>query len=116
MNGLKHTTKELEVYIQHEGTLRISGATSPHSAAAHGVARYDQDKVVELVCIGANANHQASKAMGVLRDSILTKAGVGKVEVAFIPLRYKTVTVSEGKPHEKDCNVWRMVVIQCEDQ
>lgn len=102
---------EIQQYVSHEGTLRISGKTTPAAAARHLVERYIEGLTkIDLVVIGANANQQGSKVMCAARDK-LKEAIPSKVEVAFVPMRFLTSTVTGGQQTLKDCVVYRLIII-----
>ena len=108
--------RNFPIYVPHPGTVKISGSTPPRSAGSCAYFFLQQNKQVDFFCIGANANQQATKSMGVFlqlvnRDDAYKKAGLS---VAFQPLRFKTITkdATTQQEEEKDCTVWRTFLVQ----
>ena len=102
---------EIETYVSHEGTIRISGSTVPKKAGK--CARHFLERgitPIDFFCIGANANQQATKAMGVF--SYMTKNYDG-LEIAFQPLRFMVETIDPTSQQKelKDAIVWRCVLL-----
>lgn len=74
----------------------------------------DKKMPLDFMCIGAVANYQASKAIVQFRQLIFD--GDMGFDIDVVPLRYLTITEDEtGKKEEKDCFVWRVTYIQCND-
>ena len=101
----------LPLYSSHSGTVRVSGTTVPKRCAncAHFyLLRGVSD--IDFFCIGANANQQAMKAMGMFmlraekEDPLLV--------VSFKPLRFQTNATNPktGAQEVIDCTVWRTVL------
>jgi hypothetical protein len=104
---------EIPQYVEHQGTVKISGSTIPHKAGscAFFFLRAGCLKV-EFLCIGANANQQASKAMGVFMSLVERDRDFDGRTVAFQPLRFQTETTDlEGRKMIKDCMVWRTLLV-----
>lgn len=99
------------MYECHEGTVRISGKTSPRSAGFCAFV-YLQKGVspIDFFYIGGNAGQQAMKAMSVFAFIVHQESGA---IVAFRPLRYMTITVDvlTGEKKEKDATVWRTIIV-----
>ena len=105
---------EIPEYVPTEGTVKISGATLPKPAGKCAFHYLEKGIFpVDFHCIGANANQQAMKAMGVFLYMV-NSAYQGKMSVAFQPMRFRTSTIDPTTqlPRDKDCVVWRTVVIQ----
>lgn len=96
-------------YIRHEGTLVIAGDTDPAKAgrcAAHFLNKGQLP--IDFLCIGVEANQQATKSMGFFRG-LLIDAKLN-LDVSFVPLRYSTTTVDDyGNESLKDCVAWRAI-------
>lgn len=103
-------------YTPHEGTVKISGSTTPRSAGKCAYYYLGRGLKVEFFCIGANANQQAMKAMGIFMNLVNNdpKYQDTKVSVAFQPLRFTTDTVIQGSEQhkDKDATVWRTYLVQ----
>lgn len=103
-------SNEIPLYQSHLGTLRISGSTAPRKA---GMCAYhylnEGVESVEFFCIGANANHNAMKSMGIFMLAVEAETNK-QVTISFQPRRYRTVVVEEGQESFKDCVVWRTVI------
>ena len=97
-------------YREHEGTVKVAGATIPDKAASCAFACLMRDRdLIEFLCIGANANQQATKAMWSFRQSVLNSPQLPKgTDVAFVPFR---VAVQIGDK-EKDATAWRVLLLQ----
>jgi len=104
-----------EVYTEHEGTVRVSGSTLPKQAACCAYS-YLQKGIerIDFFYIGANAGHQAMKAMTIL--SFMIRGELQDIGcVCFEPIRVLTNTVDmlgSGEVKEKDATVWRVVLIR----
>jgi hypothetical protein len=104
-----------ELYIEHAGTVRVSGKTLPKTAAccAYGYLQRGIEKI-EFFYIGANAGHQAMKAMTIFSHMVRTELSQAG-SVAFLPLRVLTKTDDgTGKLTEKDATVWRAILFKGE--
>lgn len=105
---------ELEEYKPHEGTIKISGSTSPLGAgkcAFHFLTRGVDP--IDFFCIGAAANQQATKSMGVFLHMVEHDERSKGSTVAFKPYRYKTLA-KDGEGNEmrfKDCTVWKTIIV-----
>jgi stage V sporulation protein SpoVS len=102
-----------KIYVIHEGTIKVSGGTLPKTAAGcayHYLQRGIQ--TIEFFYIGANAGHQAVKAMTIFSHIIRRELNdIG--EVAFVPTRVIALTDDgTGKKTEKDATVWKTVLIK----
>ena len=104
---------DLNYYTELKGTIRIAGGTQPKNAGLcafhylqHGLSPID------FMCIGANANQQATKAMGVFRHIVENSEDFKTVEVAFQPMLFKTPTKDNatGVMQDKNVTVWRTVL------
>lgn len=100
----------IPLYRSHPGTLRISGSTTPRKAGLCAF-HYLHENVpsIEFLAIGANANHNATKAMGIFLLKVEEEMR-GEVTISFQPRRYKTIVDEAGKSVPKDCVVWETVI------
>lgn len=103
-----------EHYTEHEGTVRVSGKTTPKSAACCAFA-YVQKGVepIDFFYIGANAGHQAMKAMTTFAHMVSQELQL-KGTVAFIPIRVmaRTTDPITNLSADKDATVWRAVMVK----
>jgi hypothetical protein len=107
-------TEDLEEYVSHDATIRIAGSTLPLRAgkcAYHFLERGLSP--IEFFCIGAAANQQATKSMGVFLYMVENSMRSQNMTVAFKPYRFRTSARDEGSAEmrDKDCTVWRTVII-----
>ena len=106
---------DLVLYVPHEGTLRVSGTTIP-GKCAHCALHYLEKghPIIDFFCIGANANQQAMKAMGIFMNLVERNLPDAKYSVAFQPLRFKTETDNQTTHLRefKDSTVWRTILIK----
>lgn len=104
------------VYIEHEGTLRISGESMPRLIAqsVHTLISRDVQRI-ELFYIGGNAGQQATKAMTIVAYQVFHESG-GKFNALFHPLRVLTATTdpNTGAVKQKDASVWLLVLVHSE--
>lgn len=115
MNDLKedYGLYKIERYIPHNGTIKIAGHTLPKSAGRCAIHYLEQGNFpIDFMCIGANANQQATKAMGVFSHIVKTSESFKGMEVAFQPLMFTTETEDPLTKEKKDksATVWRTVV------
>jgi hypothetical protein len=110
MSQHQNGQEPIPLYKSHEGTLRISGSTVPRRAGLCAF-HYLHEKVpsVEFLAIGANANHNAMKAMGIFLKKV-EEENNGEVTVSFQPRRYKTVVYEGNESKLTDCVVWYTVI------
>lgn len=103
MNG------ELPKYNRTEGTVIIAGDTDPIKAGKCAAHFFNKNLFpIDFLCIGVEANQQATKTMGFFRN-LLLEAGLN-IDVSFTPLRFTTLTTDEnGEEGFKDCIAWRSV-------
>lgn len=102
---------EVEIYVPHDGTIKISGATIPKRAGKCAYHFLERGlPIIDFFCIGANANQQAMKSMGVFLH--MTKKYM-QVEVSFQPLRYLVQITNKvtNAIEIKDSVVWRVVIL-----
>jgi stage V sporulation protein SpoVS len=102
-----------EYYIEHEGTVRVSGSTLPKKAAGCAYAYLQNGfENIEFFFIGANAGHQATKAMTIFSFTVrneLQDSGT----IAFEPRRVMVQTRERGgKTIDKDATVWRVIIVK----
>lgn len=101
-------------YALHPGTIKVSGSTLPRQAGSCALHFLDRlMDPIDFICIGANANQQAVKAIGVFSELFHERFGQDGSFLAFRPLR---VSVSarnfDGSFQLKDATVWRTVVVK----
>jgi hypothetical protein len=102
-------------YVDHPGTIKIAGGTLPKGAGWCAFCYLSRGiSPIDFMCIGANANQQATKAMGVFRFLVETKSEFVQMEVAFQPLLFKTET---SDPVTKDVRlksvtIWRTITLE----
>ena len=103
------------LYADHPGTIKIAGATSP-KGAGWCAFRYLQKSLlpIDFMCIGANANQQATKAMGIFCFIVNNAEEFNTVEVAFQPLMFRTSTTDPITKQVKDKSVtiWRTLILE----
>lgn len=104
-----------EIYVPHEGTLRVSGITNPRKCGRCAHFYLNQGvKIIDFFCIGANANQQAMKSMGIFMVLVKKEMESKGISVAFQPLRFRTETVNQSTQEMefKDSTVWRTVIVK----
>ena len=109
-----HIDPSVVEYVIGEGTIKVSGSTIPKRAGKCAFFYLKNGKQpIDFFCIGANANQQAMKAMGVFLHIVSESYGED-LSVAFRPLRYKTMTndIYTNEKKYKDCVVWRTVILE----
>jgi hypothetical protein len=105
---------ELKEYVSHQGTIRIAGSTVPKRA---GKCAYHflQKRInpIEFFCMGAGANQQATKSMGVFLHIFEQAPENEGMSIAFQPYRYRTSAKDADSSimRDKDCTVWKTVLI-----
>ncbi len=84
---------EVPFYKDHPSTIRIAGSTLP-KGAGRCAFHYLQKQMlpIDFMCIGGNANQQATKAMGIFCYMVDTSPEFSTIAVAFRPLMFKTYT------------------------
>src|SRR5687767_13522603 len=93
--------EDIPTYVDHEGTLKISGRTLPRGAAVCALHFLERRmKQIEFLCLGANANQQAMKVMGIFLF-LVEKDSRHSCSVAFQPLRYRTMTTDPETREQK---------------
>lgn len=101
-------------YAEHPGTIRVAGK-SPPATLAHCMQTMISQGVdpIDFFCIGANAGHQATKAMTIVSYQIAEESNKA-VDAVFKPLRMRTTTRDpiNGKFGPKDAIVWRLVLLR----
>jgi hypothetical protein len=106
---------ELELYNEHAGTVKIAGATQPKGAGWCAFCFLRQGvSPIDFMCIGANANQQATKAMGIFRTNVLRSEQHKEMDLAFQPLLFRTHT-EDAQSHEKkdkSVTVWRTMIVE----
>lgn len=106
-------TSDLPVYEYHPGTVKVSGSTIPKRAGRCAYYYLLKGHNVEFFCIGANANQQTTKSMGVFSSLVETDPSFAGKTVAFKPTRYRTST-EDPATHEvkdKDAIVWKTFLV-----
>jgi stage V sporulation protein SpoVS len=110
----KKTFAPAPVYERHDGTMNICGATNPGKAAGRAFRYIHADKShhIDFFCIGANANQQAAKAMGLLKAFIEEDSDM-KMTGTFCPLHVRTETTDPTTQEKtmKDATAWRLVIV-----
>lgn len=103
-----------DLYVSHDGTIRISGGTVPRDAGKCAMHYLEQGKHnIDFLCIGANANQQATKSMGVFMLLFERNPDNKGKTLAFRPLRFRVMT-EDRQTHasfSKDATAWRTVVV-----
>lgn len=102
-------------YEPHEGTIKVAGGTLP-KGAGRCAFHYLQKQMfpIDFMAIGANANQQATKAMGIFAYMVKNSPEFTGMGVAFEPLLFKTDT-EDRQTHEhkdKSVTIWRTVVFE----
>ena len=116
-NCLNPPNKEQPNYVNHEGTIKISGGTDCKKAAKCALHFLRKEiKNIEFFYLGANAGQQAMKAMGLMR-LMLETATDGKMTVVFQPNATMTVVQDQTtfENVQKDAVFWRAMVVNIED-
>ncbi len=105
--------KEIQEYVSKEGTVKIAGHTQPRGAGRCAFFYLKKGFPVEFFCIGASANQQAMKSMGVFKDLVEEDPLFKGQTVAFQPIRYSTDTVDPtNQEHKmKDAVVWATLLV-----
>ncbi len=98
-----------------QGTIKVSGSTLPRQAgscALHFLTRLIDP--IDFICIGANANQQAVKAIGVFSEMFEEQHGrLDGSYLAFRPLRVSVTAKNfDGSSQLKDATVWRTVIVR----
>lgn len=105
--------QSIPLYVDTPSTIKIAGGTLPKGAgkcAFHYLLR--RNFPIDFMCIGANANQQATKAMGVFRYMVEHDPSMSNIGVAFQPFHYKTVTHDTTGDREKSVTVWRTLIFE----
>lgn len=112
MCSLEKMSYSIPHYQEHAGTIKVSGSTEPRKAGRCAMHMLRSRTLpVDFLCIGANANQQASKTLGVFM--LLTEQELPGTSLAFKPLRFM-VSVKDavtGEEKDKDAMVWRTVFL-----
>lgn len=97
-------------YVEHAGTIRVSGFSRPGSLAAQLRAAIDRhEPIIDLLYLGANAGHQAVKGLAVLAFQMeQTRVDVTPL---FLPLRVAIKVSANGQLVEKDAMVLRVCLM-----
>jgi stage V sporulation protein SpoVS len=101
---------EIPIYVESSATVKISGRSIPSRSGRCAFYILNQGIAPEFFCIGANANNQTMKSMGVLMYLVERE---GKASVAFQPRRFR-IDLEDKVTHIKrlyDVTVWKTVVI-----
>lgn len=103
----------IEFYEEKPSTIRVAGSTIPKSAGRCAF-HYLQKQMfpIDFMAIGANANQQATKAMGIFRFMVENAPEFAGIFVAFQPFLYKTTTHDRGGDRDKSVTVWRTIIIE----
>ena len=104
----------VEEYVEHEGTIRISGQTVPCQAALCAM-RFSERGVspIEFFYLGGNAGQQAMKAMGIF-CFMVEQSQSAKFSVAFQPLMMKAKLGEKGQEGDtfKAVSIWRVMLVE----
>ncbi len=112
--------KDIPLYVSHQGTIKISSTTDPRKAGRCAYHYLSQGfNLIEFFAIGASANQQAMKSMGIFM--LMVQDDSKGFSVAFQPLRYSTETKDLRDPTSAklvviDAVVWRTILIAAKDQ
>lgn len=111
-----HEHEERPLYVEHAGTVKVSGASEAVRVAKYVALLLSQGtRDVELLFIGANAGQQAFKACNIVTEMMLRHQGVA---LSFTCHRFITdaskrtalgVPVEGGALEKRDAFVWRVV-------
>jgi stage V sporulation protein SpoVS len=106
--------REIPAYTEREGTVKISGITQPRKAGRCAYFYLRKGLPVEFFAIGANANQQAMKSMGVFIELVESDDSYKGRTVAFQPRRFRTHTVDNETAIEKDkdATVWQTFLVE----
>lgn len=99
-------------YQEHKGTIRVAGHTTPKTAGFCAFKYLTQGiENIDFFYIGANAGHQATKAMGVF-SYLVDSHFKGSYSVTFKPERVMTLTSTDdqGGEKEKDATIWKTYI------
>ena len=104
----------VDTYVPHNGTIKVGGSTGPKITGRCALHFYEREVTpIDFVCIGANANQQATKAMGVFRYMLLSSQNI--VDVSFQPLLFKARVHIPGQvdtDSEIIITVWRTILLR----
>lgn len=112
-----HEHEAKQVYVEHPGTVRVSGASEAVKVAKY-VALLLSNKVpnVELLFIGANAGQQAFKACSIVSDMMMKHQSIA---LCFTCHRFVTDAAKRGPSgiplvgeqavERRDAFVWRVI-------
>jgi hypothetical protein len=94
------------LYVEHAGTIRVSGMTSPRSAGFCAFVFLQKGIFpIDFFYIGGNAGQQAMKSMSIF--AFIVQKDLPGMLIAFRPIRF--MTTADEK--EKDATVWRTVLV-----
>ncbi len=103
----------IPVYIETPSTIKVAGGTIPKGAGRCAFHYLQQSKLpIDFMVIGANANQQATKAMGIFCYMVTNAPEFAGIQVAFQPLLYKTLTHSDTNEKFKSVTVWRTIILE----
>ena len=104
---------DVREYVTHEGTVRISGQTSPRKAASCALQLLKSEVwPLEFLFIGANAGQQATKAMAFL--SFVHDRQYSGSEIAFRPSACWVISAdrsNNNEPVKRLATVWTAVLV-----
>lgn len=105
------------VYTEHPGTMRIAGRTLPGNAGRCAFFHLQRGLLpIDFLCVGGNANQQATKSMGVFCFMVKNAPEFAnrKIQVAFQPLMFRMLLprTADSKPEEKTVTVWRTMLVE----
>lgn len=98
------------LYVDHAGTVRISGFTDCTRAARCALHfALESREPIDFLFLGANAAQQAIKAMSCFSE-LLREATDGKTTVLYEPLHVMVETNPSGPSSLKDATFFRAII------
>jgi hypothetical protein len=104
--------ESIPMYKDHSGTIRVAGDSLPVNLGRFAFSFLAQGvNPIDFMCIGANANQQATKGMGIFAYKVSLEQSYADIGIAFIPLLFKTETIDHfGLAKDKSVTIWRTLV------
>jgi hypothetical protein len=103
---------KLELYKECASTIRVAGKTLPKGAGRCAFHYLQKGMLpIDFMCIGANANQQATKAMGIFCHMVKHSPEFNNIRVAFEPFPVRTLT-GEADKQMKSATIWRTVIYE----
>lgn len=95
-------------YVAHRGTIPVAGHTQPTKCANYAKIVLEEGITpIDFIFIGANAGHQAMKAVGYFARLLRTE--YPKATIGFIPMWLLTDVREDGDIVRKKAQGWRLV-------